>query len=243
MIPCEYCGNEIRKDVKKCHFCGSFQGVKGLIAHWGNTISVLLALISILALLVPPAITALKGDYSDVSATIVDADFGNYEVLLTNIGNRPSVLISAGIEVKKEDDFIAFFSIDLGENNRKVIPENGSTYIYYSSDFFLPALADSLKDKTDLDELDESDCFLQIRFSQFNNEPEKKIIEYDCLFVSIDDQEIILEATKNGNPVPGLSTVKILGKKKFFLPTKESLSWARNQRKSELNADTPPPVR
>lgn len=226
MIDCEHCGCEIKEGVSKCYHCGSFHGLKGMISHWGTTLSILLALTSLVSLVIPPAIAIIKGDYSNLSATIVDANSSSYEILLTNTGNRPTALIDLGVSVTDTGGNTPYFPIHLEQESSKVISEGKSMHVVYSSPMILPAMVRIMKDQTDMKE---SNCKLTVNFSQFNDTKEEENIEFSCYYTPMKLQGVILEAHSSGKAIPGLSTVIKANGSTYLLPRKETLIWAEHQ--------------
>lgn len=234
MIDCEHCGCEVKEGVSKCYHCGSFHGLKGIISHWGTTLSILLALTSLVSLVIPPAIAIIKGDYSNLSATIVDANSSSYEILLTNTGNRPTVLIDLGVSVTDTGGNTPYFPIHFEQESNKVISEGKSMHVVYSSPMILPAMVTAIKVDTDLKK---SNCKLTVNFSQYNDTKEEENIEFSCYYTPMELQSVILEAHSSGKAIPGLSTVIKASGNTYLLPRKETLIWAEHQISKNLHTE------
>lgn len=129
MGQCSFCLQKIEDGARKCPHCGSFQNWRSKLSIGSTALSLLVALISVSAMAVPILVSVLRGETSDLKATLKRAErFSTYstrtrtgmgdvyygglkhyllaDVLLTNRGEREALLYAASVSVRSEDETI-----------------------------------------------------------------------------------------------------------------------------------------
>lgn len=94
---CIYCKSDIEKDTIKCPRCLSFVGRFRWFRNATTALSVLSIVIAVFALALP-AIKLLLPQKPELAVTVLKAEGKTFEFMVSNTGNRPAVIIQAGLE-------------------------------------------------------------------------------------------------------------------------------------------------
>lgn len=137
---CRICAEEIAFAALKCNECDSYYGWRRFVPASQVTLSLLIALISIIAT-VGPAVKKLLFPHSHTSVTIIDGNSKDLLLSVTNSGYRPAVLREFEIEfedidliaasppaiIAKEQSLVAAEKSHVVELRVTLKPTNGKT--------------------------------------------------------------------------------------------------------------------
>ncbi len=94
---CRVCGHVLPSKARKCVKCTSWEGWRGWLPVTDASLSVVLAMISVLTVIVPPVLRFLARE-SFTRVAIVGVDDKDLQVAVSNVGRRPTVLRSYQVE-------------------------------------------------------------------------------------------------------------------------------------------------
>ena len=137
---CRVCKEDIRRGAMKCIHCDSFQDWRRYATLSSTVLSLLVALVSVLALGVPLLASSLKSENADVIVSIINAKpdhlrYGteiletlNLTLFVTNGGKTPGAIKSISLRPKEEKMWSYHFVLreKLSEDNPVSVAFNNS---------------------------------------------------------------------------------------------------------------------
>ena len=107
IVRCRFCRHVLPELALKCTKCSSWQhGWRAAIPLTDASLSMLLALISVLTVVVPLVMRTLSHESSTRVAVVAADTSGNLQVTFSNVGGRPSVLRSYRIDFLGEGSIL-----------------------------------------------------------------------------------------------------------------------------------------
>jgi RNA polymerase subunit RPABC4/transcription elongation factor Spt4 len=145
---CVSCGGYIPKRARICPKCNSVQAFRGLVNVSQVTLSLLIALLSVIGIVGPALKGYLTPNRSRTSLELIELDDElRLRLLASNSGNRPSYLRSITIEFKEFPKANQVLLIDGDANNRLLKPGEQQLLLLQTDGFDLSALG--LKESED----------------------------------------------------------------------------------------------
>ncbi len=157
------------------------QTIKKKIEEWSLILSLPLALASILSIVLPPAISAFKGDYSELKVTLAKSNFQQMELLITNTGNQPAVIKRVLIDASEGNytDLTLFKVID----QHRVVKPKEHLFFAAKNGGLIHTSVELFPGQTDLPV---KICRAVVEYQQFDSKPEKAEYEFHCYHVDVD---------------------------------------------------------
>lgn len=151
---------------------------KKKIEEWSLIVSLPLALASILSIVLPPAILAIKGDYSELKVTLAKSTFQKMELLITNTGNQPAIINRVVLDASegKYTDVTLFKVFD----QQRIVKPKENLFFVAANGGLIHTSVDLFRSKTDLPT---KNCRAVIEYQQFDSKPEKSEYKFRCYYV------------------------------------------------------------
>jgi hypothetical protein len=180
-VACRICQEPIKANAKKCTHCGSYQDWRGQIAVSSTVLALIIALITVLTAAIPVVIDVFTANNSHLVASWQDPYQGedNYYdmyILISNEGNRPGAVISAGISVlikegsTHESGVGGWNSLIMEGGGKPIIIEAGMSKLIHFYDE-RPPNESRFAVFRDLFESDRATCQLFVTTTNFRGEP------------------------------------------------------------------------
>ncbi|WP_429480101.1 hypothetical protein [Pseudomonas sp. 18175] len=188
------------------------------------------AFLSIVSVVVPPAWTWLKGDYSKLDITLAYSDFDRMEVLVTNVGNRAAIVTALMLETgTHKDPGTSLFQVP---KKQKLIKAGEQVLVNASNGLLIPANVAELGDATDLPQ---KTCSVVVKYRQYNSKEESSKYTFDCYAVDDHAAMRIANLERAGVSIPWQHfVIGVDGGK--HIPTVELFEWAKRQPLTKVEA-------
>jgi hypothetical protein len=93
------CGLQIPNGARVCHYCGSHQDWRGYLNLSSTVLALLVALVSVLSTSIPVLFKAIQGEDSRLGFALPTMTADRILIVATNLGTRPGVIESAGMNI------------------------------------------------------------------------------------------------------------------------------------------------
>lgn len=196
---------------------------KGRLEKWSLILGLPVALVSIASVVIPPAWSWVKGDYSELDITLAYSDFEKMELLVTNVGNRAAILTRVELDAStKGDADKSFFRIS---EKHKVIKAGGQFLFNASNGTMIHASTEQLDGVTDLPK---KVCSVVVKYRQYNSKEESTRYKFDCYAIDHSAVMRIANLSKAGVNIPW-PTFIIRPDGAIKIPNSELFKWANSQ--------------
>jgi len=203
---------------------------KGKLERLSLLFGLPVALVSIASVVVPPAWSWLKGDYSKLDITLAYSDFDRMEVLVTNVGNRAAILTGLVLETAadKSPD-MSLFNIP---NGQRLIKASEQVLVNATNGLLIPASVAELSEVTDLPQ---KKCTVVVKYRQYNSKDETSKYAFDCYKVDRHAAGRIANLQRAGVDIPWPNyVIRVDGG--IHIPNLELMEWAKRQPLTEAEA-------
>lgn len=127
---CDLCKEPINRDAIKCVACGGFQGKWGWLNLGVPTLSLLVALVSVISLSATLLAPLLKTHRSDVSVSFQYFQDGTAHLVASNAGDRPGSIGEAWLDYTGAPKPERHYLVEATGN--RFIPPNSSQQLVFS---------------------------------------------------------------------------------------------------------------
>jgi len=183
---CKICGEPISTTARKCTHCDSYQDWRGGINISNTVLSLLVALVSVLAVAIPAIHEALKAKNSELRFAFQGANTEAITIFATNSGTRPGTVQSTlTLKVSAAGKTVEVpLTIQLRESSAATIIEPSQSRLL---DLNPPAdsgptervLSHYFKDPISID-LDKASCTIPIESNDFRTKRSTAEIPVQC---------------------------------------------------------------
>lgn len=195
---------------------------EGKLQRASLIISLPLALLSIASIVVPPAVTFLRGDYARLEVTLVNSDFNSLLLLVTNTGNKAAVI--TGVELDASDSSYTDVSLFPVPESNRVVEAGRQVLLSNSNGSLISASVQEFAGATDLPQ---KKCKAVVEYSQFDSKKERTEHEFRCFAVDHEAATKIANLDKSGVTIPW--KVRITANGAFVVPDRAVFEWAHAQ--------------
>lgn len=140
IVYCHVCANAIPSTAKKCTRCSSYQrGLLKVLPVTDASLSVVLALISVLTVIVPPIVKWMSRESLTRVAIVTAESDKDLQIAVSNVGRRPTVLRSYHVEFLEAPFLPSQTLVPRNTQNALLMPEKDATILLTgAAKVFLP---------------------------------------------------------------------------------------------------------